>query len=533
MNCFTHIDELFRQWDTTKSPGCALALVHNGEIIHKTGYGVATLEHHTRIRPTTAFYIASTSKQFSAFSIALLEEAGALSVEDDIRKYIPEMPDYGTSIQIQHMIHHTSGLRDFLELNALSGRHYDELITPEDALAMITRQKELNFKPGEQYLYCNSGYFLLSVIVKRVTGMTLRQFAAEHIFAPLGMQNTHFHDDRTEPVLDRAIGYHYLPDTGYRINVPGLETVGSGGIYSTVEDLALWDKNFYSNKLGKGRMELMERILVPGKLNNGKTLDYAFGLTVQNYRGLKKVGHAGNYGGYSAEFIRFPEKNFTVICLSNNSTLPAPASALKIADIYFAEHLTPAKTVQKDPQAVEVDTNIDGKDGYYFSKNGETILKFIRTENQLALDFRETLFILKPISKILFILENAPFSATVEFADDGEEQTVCVNRQGDNPPETLIKFPMKESTLPEMEAVCGEYQSDELNSNAVVSIQNEQLHLKIGRHHADLLPGLQGKYLVEGNELGRAIIDTITENEKITGLIWNAGRVKNIVFSKK
>ncbi len=191
------VDALFTEWDQPDSPGCALAVIHEGEIVYKNGYGMANLEHGVPITPTTVFYSGSVSKQFVALSIALLAEQGKLSFDDDLRSYLPEIPEYDRTITIRHLIHHTSGLRDYLQLSFLAGRSYLDSMAEEEVLALIARQDALNFSPGDQYLYSNSGYFLLAQIVERASGQTLREFARDHLLGPLGMHDSHFHDDNT------------------------------------------------------------------------------------------------------------------------------------------------------------------------------------------------------------------------------------------------------------------------------------------------------------------------------------------------
>lgn len=327
------IDRLFAQWNRVDSPGCSLAIIHNGKIIYKKGYGMANLEQSISISPSTVFYVGSCSKQFTAMSVALLAREKKLSMDDDIRKYIPELPDYGNLIKVHHLIHHTSGLRDYLTLLEIAGIPFGNF-HKEDVLELIARQKELNFKPGEEYLYSNSGYFLLAILVERVSGKIFRQFAEENIFQPLGMKNSLFLDDYTLIIKNRASGYFPGGPGKYRNFISTFDCVGSGGLYTTVEDLFLWDQNFYHCRVG-GK-DLIELIQTPGELNSGKKLDYAFGLTVGDYRGLKTVGHGGALGGYRAGMIRFPEQKFSVICLSNLSTFDPTKLCLQVADIFLA-----------------------------------------------------------------------------------------------------------------------------------------------------------------------------------------------------
>src|SRR6266478_2194527 len=288
-------DEVFADLSKPGSPGCALLVARGGKIIYKNGYGLANIEEGVPITPQTVFDIGSTSKQFTSASILLLEKQGKLSLQDDIRKYLPEIPDYGHTITILHLLNHTSGLRDYLTLFDLAGVNTDSVTTDDDALAIIARQKALNFEPGSDWLYSNSGFFLLSVIVKRVSGKSLREFAAENIFEPLEMKHTVFRNEHTQLVPNRAMAYDPKEGgTGYALDVSYFEQTGDGAVHTSVEDLLKWDENFYSPRVG-GK-EFLYEIQERGKLNNGKVLDYAKGLRLQDYRGLQTVNHGGAWG---------------------------------------------------------------------------------------------------------------------------------------------------------------------------------------------------------------------------------------------
>lgn len=244
------VDKLFAAWNKTTSPGCALSVMKDGRIIYKRGYGMADLDHDVVITPSSVFHVASMSKQFTATLILLLAQEGKLSLDDEARKYIPELPDFGDRITIRHLIHHTSGLRDQWDLLGLAGWRYSlDLITDEDVLSVMARQKDLNFRPGDRYLYCNTGYTLLAQIVKRVIGRSLRDFTAARIFEPLGMKNTHFRDDHAEIVKGMAYGYVPSFDT-FKLSITNFDTVGATSLLTTVEDLALWDENFYNPRVG-------------------------------------------------------------------------------------------------------------------------------------------------------------------------------------------------------------------------------------------------------------------------------------------
>jgi CubicO group peptidase (beta-lactamase class C family) len=334
---FEKVDKLFVSWDKPDSPGCALGIIRDGKLIYARGYGMANLEYNIPITSKSVFRIGSTSKQFVAMCIALLEEEGKLSLDDSLRKFLPEMPEYAEGITIRHLIHHTSGIRDYLTLAEIAGLRDDDYFTDAEAVDLLARQKELNFLPGEQHLYSNSGYFLLSQIVKKAHGMSLREYAEEKIFQPLGMRHTHFHDDHTEIVKNRASGYAPKKGGGYVISMTTLPMTGDGGVFTSVEDLFLWDQNFYDNKLGNSGQALIEKIQTPGFLNNGEQLDYAFGLDIGEYKRLPIVSHGGSFVGFRADMIRFPEQKFSVICLANLSRFNPSVMARRVADIYLRD----------------------------------------------------------------------------------------------------------------------------------------------------------------------------------------------------
>ena len=347
------VDEIFADLVKPGSPGCALGVYRDGKIIYSKGYGLANLEENVPITPQSVFDIGSTSKQFTAASILLLEKQGKLSVNDDIRKYLPELPDYGQKITILHLLNHTSGLRDYLMLMELAGINIDSVTTDEDALQIIARQKALNFAPGSDWLYSNTGFFLLSVIAKRVSGKTLVEFAAENIFSPLGMTHTQYREDHTSLIANRAMAYDPKEkDGGYSLDVSYFEQTGDGAVHTSVEDLQKWDENFYGGQIGGN--EFLAEIQEHGKLNSGKVLDYAKGLFIEDYRGLHAVRHGGSWGGYRAELLRFPEQHFSVACLCNLANANPGERAERVADVYLASLMKPKeekKETEKRPEA--------------------------------------------------------------------------------------------------------------------------------------------------------------------------------------
>ncbi len=311
------IDSVLSPFASAQSPGCAVGVRRGASLVFAKGYGMADLEHDTPITPDTRFYIASVSKQFTAMSIVLLALDGGLSLDDSIQKWVPEVPSFGTVITLRQLLTHTSGLRDYFTLLAVSGWPSDGQLTEKQLLTLIGRQKNLNFAPGDEFLYSNTGYALLSIVVRRASGQSLRTFAAERIFKPLGMTHTEFRDDHTALIPQRALGYQPSGST-YRISQPETDVVGDGGVYSTIADLAKWDANFRTGRVGGRRAIAM--LEEPGRLNNGQTVPYALAMTIGQFHGLKTYSHSGAYGGYRSTLLRFPERDVSVITLCNTSS---------------------------------------------------------------------------------------------------------------------------------------------------------------------------------------------------------------------
>ena len=373
------VDALFADWDTTETPGAVVAVIAGGKIVYQNAYGMADLERNVPLSPKSLFDIASISKQFTAMSILLLEQQGLLSLDDDIRTYLPDFPDYGHTITLRHLIHHTSGLRDYMDLMELAGMPWENTYHQAEIVDLVARQKALNNNPGDDYLYSNSGYLLLAEVIHKVSGETLGEFAERHIFEPLGMNVSHFYDDFTRIVPDRALSYSEKENGGYENVQYIFDVIGDTGLLTNIADLLLWDQNFYHNKLGETGAKLIDRMLVPGKLNSGETIDYAFGLELEEYRGLRVVRHSGGAAGYDTEMLRFPDQELTVLVLSNLGDFPSTELAKQVADLYLSEELTAPKPADirserpQPPAAIEPKLSPDEHDeldeytGRYYS----------------------------------------------------------------------------------------------------------------------------------------------------------------------
>jgi CubicO group peptidase (beta-lactamase class C family) len=325
------IDSVFRRFTGPESPGCALGIARDGSMIYSKGYGLASVELGVPIRPATVFDIGSVSKQFTAMSVVLLAQDGKLSLDDEIQKFIPEIPRYARPILIRHLLHHTSGLRDYIDILGWSGISDESVTTDQDALDAIARQKALNFEPGAEFLYSNSGFFLLSVIVQRAGGESLREFARKRIFQPLGMSHTQYVDRHDMIVPGKAGSYADGENGGFALALANWEQTGDGAVNTTVEDLVNWDRNFRTGTVG-GPAAIKE-LETQGVLNDGSSIAYALGLRIDTYRGVRQVSHGGSWAGFRAQLSRFPDPKVAIFTLCNLSSSAPAALTNAVADL--------------------------------------------------------------------------------------------------------------------------------------------------------------------------------------------------------
>ena len=525
------VDKIFSAWDKPNSPGCALAIVQGGRIIYKKGYGMANLEYSIPITPQSVFYIGSVSKQFVAFSIAILANQGKLSLDDEIQKYLPEIPDYGTPITIRQLIHHTSGLRDYLTLEDISGIPFG-YFHEQDVLQLITRQKELNFAPGEEYLYSNSGYFLLGLIVERASGKILREFAEEHIFKPLGMKNSHFHDDYQRLIKNRASGYFPVGKGEFKNFISTFDCVGSGGLFTSVEDLFLWDQNFSHHKVG-GK-EVIDLMHTRGTLNSGEKLDYAFALSMGSYKGLKTVSHGGALEGYRSAYLRFPEQKFSVICLSNLSSFNPMKHSRQVADIYLADQFEEEEKPEAKPDEEFTklpDSKLRDKVGDYIDRESGALRRILLKKNQLILYAFGQQFPLGAQGETEFQVLKAPFQAAIRFEkqEKGKPMLMHIFPEGEEP-ETYEAFQRVKLTTEQIKEYEGDYHSEELQVTFRLALKKGKLFF-VHRNASkpSLQPTLKDWFSVRGFRI-RFIRD---EEKRITSFMLDAGRVKNLRFERQ
>lgn len=331
------IDEIFSEWDQPNTPGCALGIIKDGQLIYGKGYGLANMEYDIPNSASSVFRIGSTSKQFTAACIVLLAEREKLGLDNTLKEHFPDFPAYAEKITIRHLLNHTSGIRDYLQIAYLKGLGDDDFYLDENIMEWLVNQSDLNFTPGEEYLYSNSGYWLLGQIVGKFSGMNMAEFAQKEIFEPLGMTDTHFHNDHTQIVKNRASGYVPTRDDGYKISMTTLDMIGDGGIFTTINDIKKWDDAYYDTKvLSTAFWKMMTQ---QGVLNDGKVINYASGLNIGTYKGLKTIRHGGAFVGFRADLLRFPEQRLSIAIFANRGDANPSRMANQVADIMLKDQL--------------------------------------------------------------------------------------------------------------------------------------------------------------------------------------------------
>jgi CubicO group peptidase (beta-lactamase class C family) len=510
------IDELFAAYNKPQSPGCSVGVIRDGAFIFQKSYGEASLELNVPLTSESVFYMASVSKQFTAATVVLAAEQGLLSLDDDVRKYIPELPDYGTRITLRQMLHQTSGFRDFLDLTDLSGRSMSALSSPDDVLALIARQKGLNNVPGQEFVYSNSNYFLLGVVVKRATGKSLSEFAATNIFQPLGMKHTFFYDDNGMVVPNRVAAYDPGKNGKFAVDwSTSYDIVGGGGLMSNVDDLLLWDRAFYSKKLGKGT--LMLELETHGILNNGQQINYGMGLWLSQYRGLKIVEHSGGTFGYRTELLRFPDQRFSVIALCNVANADVEGLARRISDLYFKQQL-PAETNRRDKEST---TNPAELAGTYLDHRKHMIYTFTAVDgNLMAWGAKLRRLGANEFSDLVgnpIIFKNTDGTMTATLTLQGQ-----IYFSGDRVPDIHLN----EASL---SSFAGDYRSDELDVTYKLSLVKGTLSLHVGSQPVvSLNPVAPNEF--QAGDLGTVVFQD--SGKLVSGLTFFSQRSRGIVFRK-
>ncbi|BDU19978.1 serine hydrolase [Dyella sp. GSA-30] len=481
------VDALFAKWDNPDTPGAAVEVVKDGKVVYRHAFGMADIEQGRAITPSTIFHVASVSKQFTALSVLLLAQDGKLSLDDDVRRYLPELPDFGQVIRIRHLLNHTSGLRDQLNLLSMAGWRMDDVITGDDAMRFVRRQHALNFAPGSEFEYCNTGYTLLGMIVERVSGKSLAAFSKERIFDPLGMKHTFFHEQYSTLVPGRAQSYQPSPGTGYEGIALSFSVVGPTNLFTTADDLVLWQRNFDDARVG-GK-PLLAQMQTPAKLNDGTATDYGDGVFAGSYRGLRTIGHDGADAGFRSNLLRFPDQHLSVVIVANGADLHVTQLGERIADIYLDGKLDAQPTPIPDYSSrteVPIDpARLDALVGTYALENGSAIT-FAKEHGRLVgwTAGDDTMPFYAAGEREFFAkLVNAQFTFDPPGAD-GVIQGGTWRRNARVKHAKRIA-PMK---LPDPKALEGEYYSDELHVLYTVTENDGNVVLSYSRGDIVLAP---------------------------------------------
>jgi len=519
------IDSVFAPFDRTDRPGCAVAVSQNGNEVFARGYGMSNLEYGLAITPGSIFHVASISKQFAAFAVALLAEDGKLSLDDPVQKYITELPDYGTPITIRQLIHHTSGIRDQWELLEMAGWRYGhDLFTQDDVLEIVKRQRALNFTPGSEYLYSNAGYSLLAMIVERVSGKSLRKFSEERMFGPLGMTSTHVHDDHQMIVANRTSAYEPGPGGGWRISIPTFDTHGATSLFSTASDLLKWEHNFVTGKVGS--RALLDEAERSGRLTSGKEIDYGFGISIENYRGTPARGHGGADAGYRGDVVRFPEHGLAVAALCNFGPAVPNRYARAVADVLLEGKLQPKSEAEAAAAGKPVPAtarDLDEVKGVYRKAGGDLAWSFTTRDGKLVLENFEA-----PLD-FLGDRRYTAFGLLIEFlGTPGVPATSVKASFGAQLFDSLGRAARFEPTANQLQAYVGDYYSEDLD--VVYSVARSDSGLTIKRPKrppATMKPLYQDAFFMEGS-----VVRFVVSRGKVIGFQVSGGRVRNVAFAK-
>ena len=506
------VDSAFAAYDA-RSPGCAIGVAQNGRTLLSRAYGMADLEHDVPNTPETVFEAGSVSKQFTAAAIVLLARQGTLSLEDDVRRWIPEVPDYGTTITLRHLLNHTSGLRDWGTVAQMAGWPRGTRIhTHAHVLDIVGRQKSLNFTPGEEFLYSNSGYNLLAMVVERASGTSFAEFSRRELFEPLGMTRTQWRDDFTRVVEGRAQAYA-RGDSAWHQQMPFENVVGNGGLLTTVGDLLRWNQ-----ALADGTLPGLETLETQGVLTSGRTIEYALGLFIQRYRGTREVAHGGATAGYRAYLARYPEHGLSVAMLCNAADAN-PAGAFRAVDAYLGDRLRDEAEAPSTAVPMEA-AELERRAGTYRNVRTGAPLRLVMVDGGLRAGNAE----LVPIGPAAFRLG----SARIEFADGAAAGGRVVYADGD----TMMfePAPPADTTAANLATYAGEYRSDEAEATYTVAVEDGTVMLRMRPSIAlRLVPLYADGFAGPGGLVARFIRG---EDGRVEAFTMTVQRVRDLRFDR-
>ena len=519
------IAEVFEDLDDPGSPGASVAVIRDGRVVFSAGYGSAQIEYGIPVEPATIFHVASVSKQFTAMALLLLEADGELSLDDDIRDHMPDVPDMGGVITARHLLQHTSGVRDQWELLAMAGWRLDDVITKAHVRRLLRNQRELNFEPGAEYLYSNMGYSLAADLVEAVSGMSFADFARERIFEPLGMADTHVHDDHEMVVPNRAYSYA-ASDDGYRKRVLSYANHGATSLFTTAEDLTKWLDNFRTMQVGS--REVRRSMTTRAVLNDGERVGYALGVGIGTYKEQPVVEHGGADAGFRSQAMWFPGERVGIAVLSNLASASPGGRARRVADIVLGlpadDEVTPDTEGEADDEVAGVEVPADILASY----EG----RFRTPMISLSFEVRDgALWLTTPEETVLTARGESEFTfedVTVRFHREGTTTDSLTATQGDL---RLAGVRMEQLTLDDPAEYVGTYYSPEIETLYEIREDDDGLivhHLRHGElpivigDEADLFTG--GPFFLQELRFTRG------EGARVDGFRLTGGRVRNLRF---
>lgn len=508
------VDAVFADVARTDGPGCSVGISDGGRR-YLRGYGMADLERGIAIGPGSIFHVASVSKQFTAMSVALLAEEGRLSLDDDVRRHVPELPDLGVPITIRQLMHHTSGIRDQWSLLAMAGWRADDLITEENVLWILGRQRGLNFPPGREYLYSNSGYTLLAVITRRVSGQSLRDFAASRIFAPLGMRSTHFHDDHAMVVPGRTSAYAGGGGS-WRVSVPVFDTYGATSLFTTPDDLLTWMAfldRVHDEDSAWGRV--VRQAETSGLLSDGTPIAYGFGLSLAPWRGLRAVGHSGADAGYRAFVERYPAEGVAIAVACNLASANPAVRAHDAVTAVLGNRLPMEMVEMRAPDHVPTAPTRAAWAGVYRDTVSQTVLRVEERGDSLLLNG----------ARLRFGTDSTASTANMPgyFLRRGDGSAL-VTQSGGLRERVLLRQPPPFTTF---EAYAGRYRGEELDIEYQLAVEDGVLQLRRGRRGSATLTAVSRDAFQAGGDL---LLFARDRRGRVTGFTLNSGRVRGVRF---
>jgi CubicO group peptidase (beta-lactamase class C family) len=536
------VNALFAEWNKPGSPGVAVGVVHQGKLVYAKGFGEADVETGARIGAQTIFHAASLAKQFTAYAIVLLARQNKLSLDDDIRTYLPEVPDVGKKITIRHLIHHTSGLRDQWALLTMAGWRMDDVITKGHVFNLIRRQKELNFDPGSEFGYSNTNYTLLAEVVSRVGRQPFPDWMQANVFGPLEMNNTSFYDDHERIVRNRAYSFYKDPGqskTVYRKSVLNYAISGATSLFTTVPDLAKWVAAFRNARAGDSTP--MGQLLQRGRLTRGDTLPYSFGLFQGEYKGMAQYAHNGADAGYRSFLCYFPKADYGFIVLSNAAEFDAGKAAYDLVSLYLAGQLKEDAPRKPDPSSPAAPVHkideklLDQYAGEYQLAPG-FVLSFKREQDRLMGHAPgQPPFELVASSDTTFRMKGEQVRVTFHKSPNGKVTKLTLHQNGDHPASRVEAYtPAKQ----ELQTYVGKYYSPELETMYTIDLRNDTLRLvHVHAGETPLKPSAKDRLeyplkLIPSFTLTQTVVVVRDDQGEVLGLRVSNGLVRNLWFMR-